>query len=198
MYPLIESIRVEAGRAHLIELHQERMDRSMAQQNAAAPNLQKILQKTTLPATGLHKLRILYDETLHDITCTPYRQKPIRSLRAVQDNHISYTLKYADRSELNRLFAQRGPCDDILIIRNGYCTDSSYCTVCVWDGKHWFTPNTPLLPGVMRCSLIEQGIVTPVKITPADLKHFSHLRCINAMRPLERAEDIPLRAVVRM
>ena len=84
----------------------------------------------------------------------PYVRPAVRSLKVVLSDSISYGYKSADRSALDHLFQLRGECDDILIVKKGCVTDSYYANVAFWDGKHWFTPDTPLLPGTMRASLL--------------------------------------------
>ena len=42
---------------------------------------------------------------------------------------IDYTYKSAHREELNALYAQKGMADDILIVRNGYLTDTSISNI---------------------------------------------------------------------
>lgn len=37
----------------------------------------------------------------------------------IEANDIDYSYKSTDRTELNRLTAQKGDCDDIVIVKNG-------------------------------------------------------------------------------
>jgi 4-amino-4-deoxychorismate lyase len=49
------------------------------------------------------------------------------------------------------------------------------------DGRQWFTPDTPLLPGTMRERLLGDGTIKAERITADTLDRFTHFRLINAM-----------------
>jgi len=78
---------------------------------------------------GLVKCRIVYSNDIQEITYTPYQPKSIKSLKLVEDNTIDYHCKYLDRNHINELYTQRGNCDDIIIVKNGMLTDSSYSNI---------------------------------------------------------------------
>jgi 4-amino-4-deoxychorismate lyase len=103
----------------------------------------------------------------------------------VTDDDIDYRFKYADRRRLQSLFARRGDCDDVLIVRNGLLTDTSYCNIVLYDGQDWWTPDTPLLPGTARQRLLDEGLIRERRIRVEDLPRFEHIRLINAMLPWE-------------
>ncbi|ERP32197.1 aminotransferase class IV [Chitinivibrio alkaliphilus] len=193
---LIESIRLEEGEVYLIDYHQGRLDDSrMAMGWTGHLSIEEELSRMDLPRTGIHKIRLLYGSAFVESTCTPYTHRPIRSLRVVRADSLTYPYKYADRTGIEQVFAQRRDCDDVICIRHGVVTDSSYCTLCFGDGTTWYTPDTPLLPGVMRQFLLDQGILKPRRITVEEIPSFQAIGCINAMRPLERTEVIPCSAV---
>jgi 4-amino-4-deoxychorismate lyase len=93
---------------------------------------------------------------------------------------IDYSFKYSDRSALTRLI-DKSIADDILIIKNRQVTDTSYSNIAFTDGQKWFTPSNPLLKGTMRAKLINEGIISEIEISPAQISGFSHFRLINAM-----------------
>ena len=131
------------------------------------------------------KLRFVYDEAgIHDLTCTPYTRKEILSLRLVYDNNITYPYKSVDRSMLNELKKQQGDCDEILIIRDNHLTDTSYTNVALYDGQQWFTPSTPLLPGTMRQSLLDKGMLQEREILVSDIPQYQQISLFNAMMEL--------------
>ena len=98
----------------------------------------------------------------------------------VHADHIIYDHKYVDRSELNEL-KDNCRADDVLIVKNGCVTDVTFANIAFTNGKDWVTPDTPLLPGTMRESLLRSGQIRQSRITPCDLTKFSHFRLINAM-----------------
>ena len=92
--------------------------------------------------------------------------------------------KSVDRSTLNELKKQQGDCDEILIIRDNHLTDTSYTNVALYDGQQWFTPSTPLLPGTMRQSLLDKGILQEREILVSDIPQYQQISLFNAMMEL--------------
>jgi len=182
MLRLVESIKVQDGVIYNLEHHQERMDRSLFT-HTGIKNRINLSDELTVPVeyfTGLYKCRVVYRESIELVEFLPYFRREIRSLRIVHAD-IDYSCKYENRSELNMLFAQRGECDDILIIKNGLVTDTSSANIAFTDGKAWFTPATPLLHGTKRNRLIAEKKLIERDIAAADIKKFTHASIINAM-----------------
>ena len=106
---------------------------------------------------------------VRDLVCAVCSRE-IRSLRLVAaDDELDYHLKYADRSALARLLQRRDDCDEILIVRDGAITDTSYSNVAFFDGRKYVTPDTFLLNGTRRQYLLGTGVLTERRITPSDL-----------------------------
>lgn len=133
---------------------------------------------------GVIKVHVDYGAAEAALTLSPYRPKQVERLRMVADDGIDYAYKYADRSALNRCLAQRGHCDDVIIVKNGLLTDTSYSNIALFDGSSWLTPRQPLLRGTMRAFLIDSGQLQEADIRPSDVSSFSKLSLINAMLPL--------------
>lgn len=121
------------------------------------------------------------EKEIVDITINPYEAKNITSLKIVYDNAIEYAYKFEDRSVLNNLFSQRNDCDDILIIKNGLVTDSSYSNVVFFDGARWITSAKPLLAGTMRQYLLDTGAIFEDEIRVEQISLFKKVRLINAL-----------------
>ena len=113
----------------------------------------------------------------------------------VYSDTIDYGFKYRDRGELEKLFHQREACDDILVVKKGCVSDSFYANVVFWDGLAWVTPDTPLLPGTMRASLLAKGLIRESRITPENLHSYQKLKLINAMNDLKNAPEIPIESI---
>lgn len=111
-------------------------------------------------------------------------------LRLVHGDDLDYTFKFADRTRIDELFAAKGPADDILILKNGYITDSSYANVILWDGYSWWTPDRPLLAGTQREKLLREGRIKERPILASDLKDYKKLKLINAMLSLEEGPEL--------
>jgi len=134
---------------------------------------------------GLYKCRITYDENgFGEAAFSPYILKNIKSLKIVRCDDIDYRFKYDERGVINDLLAQRGNCDDILIIKNGYVSDTSVCNIVFFDGDQWVTPATPLLRGTKRAKLIHEGVIYEAVFTEEDLSRFKTFCLINAFREL--------------
>ncbi|RZD16057.1 MAG: hypothetical protein EVJ46_07655 [Candidatus Acididesulfobacter guangdongensis] len=76
------------------------------------------------------------------------------------------------------------PCGDdfdILIVKKGLITDTSYSNIILYDGKEWVTPESYLLNGVKRRYLLNECIIKEIKVRTADLKNFKKISLINAM-----------------
>lgn len=192
MYPLFESIRVEEGQAHLLPYHQERVERSYRQfyKKKCPWKLGSLLPD--LPATGLHKLRFLYNDHAFSFEIALYEAKSITSLKLVEIDDYRYDLKFSDRSFLNNAYAQRGNCDDVLMTRKGYLTDTSYCNILLFDGTDWVTPAEPLFEGVQRQYLLDQKRIVLRQIHTRDLSQYQGYQLVNALNPMSSGRFISL------
>lgn len=183
MSRLIESIKLDNGRFHRLHFHQLRMDKALFDllKIKNEVNLTSILSQQKFPKSGLFKCRVIYSSQIERIEFVPYETKSIQSLKVVHDSEIEYSHKYEDRSKLNALFEQRQFCDDILIVKNGFVTDSSFSNILFFDGYKWITPKTPLLKGTMRQFLLEAAEIKEETITIQNVPSFKSFRLINAM-----------------
>lgn len=181
MCQFIESIRIENGTAQALELHHERMNRTRRHfwKNCRNLNLEERL--TGLPEQGIYKCRVVYDEDIRQIEVCPYSIRPVQTLQMVCNDQIDYTFKSTDRTEIDRLFAQRKEADDILIVRNGYLTDTSIGNIALYNGRTWITPEQPLLKGIRREILLRNGKIRTGKIRLENIVQYDCLRIFNAM-----------------
>lgn len=190
----IETIRVEDGVFVRPELHLQRMQQTVGE--VFGGTLPVELREELIPddrRTGIVKCRILYGRSLTEMTFVPYVPRQIRSLQlVVGDDTIDYHLKYADRSALTHLLERRNGCDEILIVRNGAITDTSYSNVAFFDGQKYVTPDTYLLNGTRRQYLLGEGLLMQRRITPSELCRFERVVLINAMLGLEDDLSVPI------
>lgn len=179
---LLETIKVVNGCFQNLDAHLRRMKQSGNELFGKTPSF--ILHNSDIPADmrkGIVKCRIVYGPDVTEISYSPYIPKRVSSLRMVYCDDIDYHLKYADRSVFDCLLELRAGCDDILIVRNGFVTDTSYSNLAFSDGKSLYVPETYLLNGCKRRLLIETGMAREVPITPDDVKSFEKAYLINAM-----------------
>jgi len=197
MYPLVESLKLKDGVIQNLIYHQERLNRSMDELFPAAEKID-LIKVISIPEdckSGIYKLRVLYGPTIDKIEIKPYLSRSIQSLKVVTHRSIDYHLKYNDRQILTNLYAQRANCDDIIIVKNGFVTDSFAGNLLFSDGKRWFTPSTPLLKGTKRQLLLDQGIIFEKEIKEDDMKNYLQIGLINAMIDFE---EMPIVSVERV
>lgn len=169
-------IEAAADLTHLMEVYLRRNFNADSVSNPSFP-----LTIPHLKKNQLYKCRILYDTQIHKIEFVPYTFKIINSLQLVHVHHLDYSHKFADRSALQSLLQKKGKADEILIVQNGFITDTSYSNVAFFDGLQWFTPAKPLLRGTKRAALLEQKKIIEADIRVEDLKDFQKMQLINAM-----------------
>ncbi len=131
---------------------------------------------------GINKVRIVYDGAgIVSAACTPYQMKNIRSLRLVECDGIDYTYKYADRTALDNAMKMCGGCDNVVIVRDGMITDTSYTNIALYDGSRWLTPARPLLQGTALMRLLDEGRLEVRDIKAETVWDYSHIALFNSM-----------------
>lgn len=187
----IETMRVVNGEIANFQRHLERMRNTIGEVFSQEPDLDP-LQDIEIPAAAA-KCRILYGKQIKSTEFSDYKPRTINSLKLVNaDAELDYHLKYADRTMLTSLREQREGCDEILIVKDGNVTDTSYSNVVFTDGQKFVTPSTYLLPGTMRASLLKSGAITEAPITVDNIMQYTHVALINAMLPLHAMPLIPI------
>jgi 4-amino-4-deoxychorismate lyase len=187
---LLESIKLKDGEFYNLFYHEQRMNRALKFLCGAQEHfdLEEFLKRFDFPKHGLFKCRILYDDSSRDIEFLPYEYKTINSLRIIEHDRISYEFKYADRRGINRLYDLRKDNDDILIVKRGLVTDSSYSNILFKNGKHWYTPWSALLKGTTRAKLLERNLIREEEIRIEDIQSFESFKLINAMLEFDGPE----------
>lgn len=186
---LLETICIADGAVQNIELHNARFNRTRSElfgENHVI-NLANYIRPTEMYVRI--KCRVIYNKDIVEIKYEEYIRRDIRTLKLIDANDIDYSYKYHDRSCFDKLLELKSECDDILIVKNGLITDTSFSNVALKKGEEWHTPAKPLLAGVQRQKLINQGKIIPKDIAPSDLPNYSHIRLINAMIDMEDGEE---------
>lgn len=134
---------------------------------------------------GLYKCRIVYGDKIESVTYTEYHPKQVNTVQFVYDDTIEYSHKYLDRSALTKL-VENSETDDVIIVKNGLITDSSFCNLIFEDAEgRKFTPKEALLKGTYREWLLEQGIVEETSIKKEDVYRYKFVYFVNAMRGID-------------
>lgn len=197
MSRLIESIYLKDGSFRNLSYHQQRVDEACMTLFAMDEkiDLKRILFQSNIPQQGLYKCRIVFDMKVHKIEFQPYAIRKIKSLKMVDGNSIDYRFKFENREAIDNLFSQRQLCDDVLIIKDGLVTDSSYANIVFKLTDKWVTPNTPLLKGTMRQRLLDKGVISEVTILRKDIHAFTSFKLINSMIGFDMPE-VPVKNIV--
>lgn len=189
MFPFVETLRIERGQVCNLEYHQRRMAATMGHffPEATVPKLADELASRRWPSDRVWKVHVEYDgRGIGMVKADEYHMRTIRKLRLVGCDDIDYEYKSADRSRLMALAAERGDADEIVIVRQGLITDTSYSNIVLYDGRRWVTPRHPLLRGTMRQSLLDQGLLEERDIRASEWPGYQRASLINAMMPLGR------------
>ena len=188
MYPLFETLCIENGKIQNIDLHQARYERSLHEYYGKSAvkifNLFSLIQLPALLQNQLVRCRIDYNAETTQIQYFEYYRKIYRTFPPVSGDNSEERLKYSDRSVINKLFDQRGSCDEIIIIKNGKVTDCSIGNLIFRQGKKWYTPDSPLLLGTQREKLLQEGKIQERTIFQEDIVNFDEIKIINAMNTL--------------
>lgn len=189
---LFETTKVQNRQLQNIQYHNDRFNRSRFDlfKISKPVYLDQIIEIPAELENHIYKCRITYGSKIEKIEFARYVPRIISSLKLVESNKLDYSFKYSDRSKLNELYEKRDNCDDILIIKNGFITDTSIANIVFWDGSKWFTPSTPLLRGTNRARLLNEGRIFEKEIKPQDIYKFEKARIINAMVDVENSKDI--------
>lgn len=194
---LFETIKCSDGKLFNMEFHQARFEKSCVDYFGIQPNI-NLMENIEIPAfakTGIFRCRVTYSTQIEKIKFIPHHYREIKSLKLIEDNDIDYRFKFDDREILNLLFEKRGICDDIIIVKNGRITDSTFANIVFFDGEKWFTPDTPLLPGTQREKLLVSGKIFECRITPKDISIYSKAGLINAMNDLNEMTQIAIHKI---
>ncbi len=191
MYPFFESIRCQEGQVQHLEYHQRRVALH------SHVILTERVEQLDTPSEGVHKLRISYNQhCFGDIRITPYTPTEIKTLKLIECNEIEYSTKYNDRTAINLLYDLREEADDILIVKNGWITDSSFCNILLFNGSQWITPKSCLLRGSCRERLLEEGIIEQRDVSIDNLKNYISFMLVNAMMDFDPRRAISTENII--
>jgi len=193
---LFETIKVIDGTFYNLDYHSKRLNFAR-QELYSGKNiiyLEDLLKVPENMRLGVVKCKVEYRKKIENIEFTAYNPRKINSFKLVYDDEISYSYKFSDRSRLENL-KQNITADEILIVKKGLITDTSFSNIIFFDGKKWVTPSTPLLKGTKRQELLKKEIISEQLITPSDLKNFKKAKLINAMLDFEDSTEIEIKNI---
>lgn len=196
---LIETIRVQRGGICLLPLHLERMRNSLEALGQTDSPMMRLLTSGRLSQELEHyvqthhslydsptlKLRLTYTHRgVQTCTLSPYNLRTVERLRLWEvSEDLDYSIKRSDRASLELAVQQAGA--EVILVRGGEISDTSYSNLVVHLGGELLTPERPLLRGVMREHLLRSGRIRTARLRPADLQQATEIHLINAMMPLD-------------
>ena len=197
MFQLLESIYLKDGVFRNLSYHEARMRKSWRDlfNRNDTTDLNDYLKTLQIPSVGLYKTRVIYDTTIHKVEFVPYVINPVKSLKLIHNDTISYDYKFLDRTVINNLYSQREKADDILIVKNGFITDTSYANILFKKDGDWYTPVHCLLKGTMRESLLEARLIRETAIDVNNYSLFESFKLINSMLGMD-GEEIPIESIM--
>ena len=176
----LETIKVVDGEIFHLDYHQRRYESVVKSLGAVPLNLAKFINPPK--QKGVLRCRLLYDAvSIYSVEYFPYKQKNIEQLKVVETQDIEYSKKYANREPLERLYAQKERCDDILIVIDGRVSDISIANVAFLQNGVWYTPKQPLLAGTTRERLLKDGTIVAKEILLRDIYEYERVALLNAM-----------------
>jgi 4-amino-4-deoxychorismate lyase len=200
MCQLLETIKVKHNSLQNIFYHNNRVNKSrkLLFQSKHTWDLSKIIRVPDLDQNTIYRCRFLYGREPDGFEFIPYSGRIVQKLYLVDCGDLEYSFKYADRSELEKLrnSIPDPEISDILMVRKGLITDTSFSNIVLFDDHQWYTPATPILMGTKREFYIDNGIILKRDIKPADIFNYRKARLINAMLDLYEGEDIPVSNII--
>ena len=181
-----ETIKSVGGKLQLLDLHSERLNKTRAEV-FGVKNLINLFDEINLPCEekgAISKVKVTYGKYLESIEIEPYSIKSHKKVKLIENPELDYKYKSTDRSALK--IPNNQELDDVIFLKNGFLTDSSYCNLVFFDGQKWVTPSTFLLPGVKRQALLLSQKIEVKEVKFADLVKYSKIAFINAMRDFEK------------
>jgi 4-amino-4-deoxychorismate lyase len=192
---LFETIKVVNKNLVSVSLHNERMNRSRYELFGCKNelNLGELIEIPSDITKDVYKCKVFYSDTIKDVEFRMYAPRRIEKLRLAYRDEIDYSYKYLERTIFKKLLKENN-CkenEDILIIKNGSVTDTSYSNIALFDGKEWYTPKFPLLKGTKRARLILDKRIIEKDIMAEDLQNYEKLILINAMLEFDMDKAYP-------
>lgn len=188
---LLETIKVDQGKFYFSSFHNERFNRTRFELFGIQENfdLSTIINP---PDLNCYRCRIIYSKTIEKIEFIPYQPRSFKTFQIVHDDEIKYNFKYLDRSAIQKLERFKKNADDILIIKQGFITDTSIANVAFFNGEQWITPENPLLKGTTRSRLLQENKIHPKIIDLKETKKYSKMALINTLLEFTILEEFYL------
>jgi 4-amino-4-deoxychorismate lyase len=198
MSQFIETIKIENGKIKLLDYHNERFNKTRQMYFCVDDywDLKPLIQIPFEYQKGIVKCRIIYDIEIRKIQFSHYQAQAIRRLKLIE-SEILYDYKFIDRRGLENLKNQALPADDVLIVKANKLTDTSFANVLFLKNGQWFTSDSPLLEGVQRAYLLNQGWIEEGALSVDDLNDYEAFMLINALNDFDESRALPIQNILK-
>lgn len=197
---LFETIKAVNKKLQHVSFHNERMNRSRQELFGCKDelNLAELIETPTDITSEVYMCKVIYSEKIKDVEFRKYTPRRNDKLHLVKNNEIDYSYKYLDRKIIDDLVKEncKDENEDILIIKNGRVTDTSYSNIALFDGKEWHTPKFPLLKGTKRAKLLYDKRIIENDIMIYDLGNYEQILLINAMLEFEPSNSKLVKEII--
>ena len=176
MCQFLETIKVKNKQPANLDWHQLRVNQTFKDHypNIEVLNLIQVTKSIVVPDDSTYKLRIIYSQKDFQIELAKYLPKKIEKIGVVKiADDFNYHYKFAERNYFNQLLSRYSEFDDLLLIKNGLITDSTYANLIFKNNNGLFTPTSPLLAGTARARMLASSIIKAQEISLSDLRNFS-------------------------
>ncbi len=188
-FPVFETILVKDGRLCSPELHFERMQNTCMSLWGEFKH-KDIFSTLKIPdqmQQGIIKLNIYYNKYISEIAFSNYIKKEIKSIENIEiQDSIDYKYKYTNRKNFEKILSE-SEADEVILIRNGFVTDTTKANIVFEKNGKMFTPDTYLLNGSMRQFLLKTKRIIEKPIREEEISDYEKMYFINAMNPIETA-----------
>ncbi|MEA1893451.1 MAG: aminotransferase class IV family protein [Campylobacterota bacterium] len=175
----LETIRLVDAKIFNLSYHQKRYEEVL--HSLGCSEFKDLKEYLHPPHVGTYRCRLVYSVDNITVTYHRYEKRDIKSLKLVYNDTIDYAKKSTCRKEIDKLFEMRGRCDDILIVKNSFITDTSIANIAFYEKGVWSTPSKPLLEGTTRARLLDEGKIIQADIKVQELYRYSKIALLNAM-----------------
>ena len=198
MFSFLETICIENGLLKNLPYHQKRVHETFESfyPDVNPLNLEEILTKQTIPAKGIYRCRIIYEEIIKSIEFIPYHEKPISVLKLVNTGEFDYGFKWADRSYFEHTLTENKEVDEVIFELDGKIQDCTIANLAFLKNGIWYTPKNPLHWGTTRARLIDENKIQETDILVDELSSYSHICLINVFRELSLAKSLSVSAAI--
>lgn len=194
---LIETFSLHRGRIRNAPFHAARMLATGTALGFIPPTWEEV-ESFVAPIVSDEPLRctLTYRQSLEGVEVVPYRIKYWRALQLIPIDYNIYPWKWKDRHVFSLYDSMMEVGTLPLFVWNECLTDTVYTHVVLEDmNGDLVTPDTFLIRGTMRESLIQKKIITERRITTADLIRYRRIHLINAMM-LPGENKIPMERIL--